>query len=337
MDLSERQEKVLGLVVERYLDGGVPVGSKALAESLAWAPSTIRAELAGLEDLGLLDHPHTSAGRVPTEAGYRFFVDRVVSAQGSPQPSTVGLVSGELDEALREASEQLAQATELLAIVTAPPIATSTVRRVELVDLQPTMLMVVVITSSGGISKRLVQFTNPIDTGLIDWASAFLNERLAGVDFGARMMRGRLVDPSLGPAELGMVDLLGSVLAEIAEDAGQSLFVDGATRMVEGQRFAGEKEIGGVVAMLERRVELLSALRAAIPEPDVLVRIGAENESPSMRSMAMVAAGYGTARRSIGTVSVLGPMRMDYAKAIGAVRAASAGLSRVVEDVYETD
>lgn len=337
MDLTDRQETVLGLVVERYLDSGLPVGSKALAESLSWAPSTIRAELAGLEDLGLLDHPHTSAGRVPTEAGYRFFADRALKTRERPEPPPVGLVQEELDEALREASEQLAQATELLAIVTAPPLATSTVRHVELLALQPRLLMVVVITSSGGVSKRVLPLGEPIDPGLVDWAAAFLNERLVGIGLGSRILRGRLDDRSLDPLERGFLELLAPVLAGLDEDAGQSLFVEGATRMVEDHRLAGEEQVGSVVAMLERRVELLTALRAAVVEPDVLVRIGAENEAPSMRSMAMVAAGYGPARGSVGTVSVLGPMRMDYVRAITAVRAASAELSRVAEDVYGAD
>ncbi len=151
------------------------------------------------------------------------------------------------------------------------------------------------------------------------------------------MIGSKLAEQSLDSREREFVELLKAAFSDLADASADSLFVDGATRMVEDQRLAGESEVGSVVAMLERRVELLSALREAIPEPDVLVRIGTENQQPAMRSMAMVAAGYGPARRSVGTVSVLGPVRMDYALAIGAVRSASAELSRVVEDVYDTD
>ena len=166
--LTERQEHVLRRLVEVYLDDGAPVGSKALSTTFEWGPSTIRHELANLEELGLLAHPHTSAGRVPTEAGYRYFVDRLL-----PEPSTTGpgmslslsLVRHELDEAMRVTTETLSQVTNLLAIVTAPPIETSTIRHVELLALQPQVLMVVVITSTGGVSKRLFTFHGPIDTG----------------------------------------------------------------------------------------------------------------------------------------------------------------------------
>ena len=337
MKLSERQQVVLGLVVERYLDDGAPVGSKALAEVLSWGPSTIRSELAGLEELGLLDHPHTSAGRVPTEAGYRFVVDRLLRDRAAAPAITVGLHRPELDAAMRAATEQLAQATELLAIVTAPPLATSTVRHIELVAIQSHLLMVVVITSSGGISKRLLSFDEPLDSGLVESAAEFVNDRLSGRAFGSRMIRSRLSEPNLSARELWLVDQLVQVFAELAGDLSDEVFIEGAARLVEDPRRTGATEISDVVAMLERRVELLAALKAAIPEPDVLVRIGTENSAPAMQSMAMVAAGYGTLRRSVGTVSVLGPVRMDYALAIGAVRAASAELSRVVEDSYDLD
>ncbi len=336
--LTDRQQLVLRLVVERHLDDGSPVGSKALAQHLAWGPSTIRSELAGLEDIGFLDHPHTSAGRVPTQAGYRFVVDQLLRER-SPKAYEFGIseARAELDDAMRDASEQLAEATQLLAIVTAPPVTTSTVQRIELVPVHGNGLAMVVITSTGGVTKRVLHCDRALDPGLVAWAGSFLNDRLIGKGLGERSIRRRLTEPSLGPGEQWILDLLAPALTSIAETGEESLFVDGASRMVEDHRLADESEIGTVVAMLERRVELLSALKAALPEPDVLVRIGQENEAPEMRSMTMVAASYGPVRRSVGTVSVLGPVRMDYANAISAVRAASAELSRVVEDVWDED
>ncbi len=336
--LTERQQLVLRLVVERHLNEGLPVGSKALAEDLTWGPSTIRSELAGLEEIGFLDHPHTSAGRVPTEAGYRFVVDQLLRQRGQSE-SRIGLgdARSELDEAMREASEQLADATQLLAVVTAPPVTTSTVQRIELVPVQGNSLALVVITSTGGVTKRVLPCDRALDPGLVAWASSFLNDRLFGKGIGERSIRRRLNDPALGAGEKWIIDLVAPALASIAETGEESLFVDGASRMVEDHRLADESEISTVVAMLERRVELLTALKAALPEPDVLVRIGQENEAPAMRSMTMVAASYGPVRRSVGTVSVLGPVRMDYANAIAAVRAASAELSRVVEDAWDED
>jgi heat-inducible transcriptional repressor len=173
-------------VIEEYLEGGVPVGSRLLATDVRWGPSTIRNELAQLEEQGLLAHPHTSAGRVPTEAGYRHFVDRLLVARGDQDGPRLflSLVRRELDDAMQVTSETLSQVTNLLAIVTAPPIETSTIRHVEVLRLQPQVLMVVVITSTGGVTKRLFTFSNPVDPGLADWAASYLNEQLVGLGLG---------------------------------------------------------------------------------------------------------------------------------------------------------
>src|ERR1700749_3490415 len=135
--LTDRQELVLRALVQEYLDEGSPVGSKALSAAFEWGPSTIRHELANLEDLGLLAHPHTSAGRVPTEAGYRYFVDRLLPEQPTGPALSLSLVRREVDEAMRVTTETLSQVTNLLAIVSSPPIETSTIRHIEVLPLQP--------------------------------------------------------------------------------------------------------------------------------------------------------------------------------------------------------
>ena len=154
-----------------------PVGSKWLAdqEDIPWGPSTVRAELARLEELGLLEHPHTSAGRVPTDRGYRFYVDELLAEGRLPVVrKSVELTDmrREVDEAMRATTEQLSQVTDLLALVTAPPIETATIRHVEVLLMQPQVAMVVVITSTGGVTKRVISYDRPVDSGLIDWVGA---------------------------------------------------------------------------------------------------------------------------------------------------------------------
>ncbi len=334
--LTERQELVLRRLVEAYHDDGVPVGSKALSATFEWGPSTIRHELANLEELGLLAHPHTSAGRVPTEAGYRYFVDRLLP-ECSPGPSlSLSLVQHELDEAMRVTTETLSQVTNLLAIVTAPPIETSTIRHVELLALQPQVLMVVVITSTGGVSKRLFTFDRPIDTGLIDWAASYLNERMVGLGLGARMLHQRLHDPTLPPTELQFLASLVPAFSELEDSPEAKLYIDGAARLITAERVGDVSELNLLMESLERRVTMLGALRSALAVPQsVAVRIGAENELPALRSLALVAAAYGLPQRSLGAVSVIGPMRMNYGEAIQAVREAAAQLSSFVADIYD--
>jgi heat-inducible transcriptional repressor len=300
-----------------------------------WGPSTIRNELANLEELGLLAHPHTSAGRVPTEAGYRYFVDRLLPREDDTPALSLSLVRRELDEAMRVTTETLSQVTNLLAIVTAPPIETSTVRHVEVLLLQPQVLMVVVITSTGGVTKRLFTFTRPVDPGLADWAASYLNERLVGLGLGARMLHQRLHDPSLSTRESEFLDALAPVFTDLEESGQVSLYVDGTARLLSAERLGDITDLNSLMEMLERRVTMLEILRSVLTNRDVLVRIGAENELPALRSLALVAAGYGLPQRQLGTVSVIGPVSMDYGVAIRSVRDAAFALSRYVEDVYD--
>lgn len=335
--LSPRQELILRKVVEADQATGHPVGSKTLAADpdLGCGPSTIRSELALLEERGLITHPHTSAGRVPTDAGRRYYVDHLPAA-GARAELDLPLTRRELDEAMRSASATLAQVTSLLAIVSAPPLDTATIRHVEVLLLQPQVMMVVVITSTGGVSKRMLTFGGPVDPGLVSWAGEYLNERLTGVGLGARTLRARLADSSLGPSEQRFLEALAPVLWDLPEVGEDALYVEGAAHLLGADRLHDVAQVNELLTALERRVALLGVLRAALGERDVLVRIGSENELPALRSLALVGAGYGLPARKLGTVSVIGPVRMDYPGAIATVREAALQLSRYVADVYET-
>ncbi len=336
--LSSRQELILQKAVEGYLDAGQPVGSKALSgdEGIEWGPSTVRNELAILEERGLLAHPHTSAGRIPTDAGYRYFVDRLLGDLRPDEGRALGLqlIRREVDEAMRLTTEKLSQLTSLLAIVSAPPIESATIRHVEVLVLQPQVMMVVIITSTGGVSKRIFTSDAPVDPGLADWAASYLNERLVGMGLGARMLHSRLADPSLSATEREFLDEIAPAFTELAVTGDHELYIDGASRLLAEHRGSELGQLNSLMGMLERRVSLLEVLRSALSVPDVYIRIGEENEAPALRSLALVAASYGLPQRSLGTVSVIGPVRMDYATAIRSVRAAALSLSRFVEDVY---
>ena len=333
--LTPRQELILGKVVAAHRATEQPVGSKALSADpeLDASSATIRSELALLEEHGLLTHPHTSAGRVPTDAGYRYFVDKLLPAPPRDRVE-FSLVRKEVDAAMRLTSETLSQVTNLLAIVSAPPVDTATVRRVEVLLLQPQVLMVVVITSTGGVTKRVFTFDRPLDPGLVAWAGEYLNERLEGTGLGARTLHSRLRDEGLSATERTFVDQLAPAFTDLAATAEESLYVEGAARLLAEHRFQDLSQLNDLMTMLERRVALLGVLREALGRRDVVVRIGAENEPPAMRSLSLVAGGYGLPERNLGIVSVIGPLRMDYAGAIGAVQDATRELSRFIEDLY---
>jgi heat-inducible transcriptional repressor len=334
--LTPRQELILCKVVERYLQSGQPVASRALAADpeLDCGASTVRNELALLEEHELLAHPHTSAGRVPTDAGHRYVVDRMLAAK-SPAPSlSLSLTRSEVEEAMRTTSEALAQVTNLLAVVSAPSLSTATIRHVEVLALQPQVVMLVVITSTGGVSKMLSTFSEPVDPGLVGWAGEYLNERLVGFGLGDRTLAKRLEAPGLGARERSFVERLSPAFSNLAAETQDTLYVDGAAHLLAEGRLLDVEQVNQLMTLLERRAALLRVLKAALGESDVYVRIGRENEIPAMRSLALVAAGYGLARRKLGTVSVIGPVHMDYASAIATVREAAHELSRFVEETY---
>jgi heat-inducible transcriptional repressor len=244
-------------------------------------------------------------------------------------------VRSEVDEAMRVTTETLSQVTDLLALVSAPPIHSTTIRHIEVLVLQPQVLMVVIITSTGGVSKRVFGFERPVDPGLADWAASFLNERLVGHGLGARTLRSRLSDRALAPSERAFLETLAPAFTELVETADNTLYFDGAARLLSEYRFQDVTQLNALLEMLERRVSLLGMLSAALTERDIYVRIGGENAAPALQSLSLVAANYGLPQRNLGTVSVIGPTRMDYRLAIGTVREAAHQLSRFIEDVYE--
>ncbi len=338
--MTARQQFLLRKVVEGYEDLNSPVGSKWISDQIdvPWGPSTVRSELARLEELGLLEHPHTSAGRVPTNTGYRHYVDELLAGGTLPAPRKSVELSDmrrEVDEAMRATTEQLSQVTDLLALVTAPPIETATIHRVEVLALQPSVAMVVVITSTGGVTKRVIPFGGRLDGGLIDWAGAYLNEALGGLDVGSRLLAGKLTDAGLSNREREFLAELAPAFTELEDSAEHTLFYDGAARLVSEQRFQELPQLSDLMDALQRRQALLSLMRASLSESNVYLRIGQENPAPELRSLSMVAANYGLARRNLGAVSVLGPVRMNYPGAIIAVRQAAAELSRFVAEVYD--
>ncbi|HWX46220.1 MAG TPA: heat-inducible transcriptional repressor HrcA [Solirubrobacteraceae bacterium] len=337
--LTARQETILCKVVEGYLRTGQPVASRAIAADpeLDCRASTVRNELAQLEEQGLLAHPHTSAGRVPTDNGQRYVVDRMLaSGEGlvAVPRLDLALTRQEVEEAMRATTETLSQVTDLLAVVSAPSASTATIRHVEVLALQPRVVVAVLITSTGGVSKMLASFDDPVDPGLVGWAGEYLNERLTGLGLGARMLHQRIADPTLSATEQAFLGRLLPAVGELASESEHVLYVDGTARLFTEANLRDVGQINELMELLEQRVALLSVLRMALGEPGVYVRIGRENEIPAMRSLAMVAAGYGVAQRRLGIVSVIGPVRMNYAYAIPAVREVANELSRFVEEAY---
>lgn len=335
--LTNRQEQILRIVVEAYTDSGAPVGSRAIADrpDVSWAASTVRNEFAVLVSHGLLEQPHTSAGRRPTESGYRYFVDGLLASGTREKPPQVELTFDrrEIADAIRQTTETLADMTELMALVSAPPLSNEDILRVELIGLAPHKVMVVVITSSGNVTKRAFEFGGEVDGGLVKWATGYLNEQLKGVPLGARMIRSRLFAPELRASEQNFIEAISTAFLE-PPSGDETLFVGGASHLIgerQGDSIPGLDRLMGAV---EERAVVTQILRARLDERGVYLQIGHENEAVELAGASVVGANYGTHTRNLGSVNVIGPVRMNYPHAIASVRFAAARLSDFVTDVY---
>jgi heat-inducible transcriptional repressor len=338
-DLTPRQRDLLARVIEEYIATGQPVGSRRLVQraGLSVSSSTVRNELSELEARGLLTHPHTSAGRVPTEQAYRLHADELLARQ-EPRPESFPLdlseLRREIDSALETTSEVLSRVTHMLALVSAPPLQTTTVRHIEVLLLSPRTVMAVVITSTGGVAKRVVTFDQPVDPGLAKWAREYLNERLAGLRLGTNAVRRALEEASLSPAERRFLAAFGPVFTDVLQSE-QRLYLGGTAELLEDARDDELDLYRDVLVTLERRAALLELLGEALDPVRTWVRVGGELDHPALQAAALVGSTYGLTNRALGVVGLLGPVRMDYDKAIRSVRAAAQELSRFVEDVYE--
>jgi heat-inducible transcriptional repressor len=339
LQLTPRQQEILRHVVEEFVAGGQPVGSKLLVEraGMSVSASTVRAELAELEALGLLTHPHTSAGRVPTEKGYRYYADELLGRLEPNPPSfplDLASTSSEVESALQATTEMLSQVTRLLALVSAPPLEATHVRHVEVLLLQPELAMVVVITSAGGVTKRLFHFDAPVDPGLAQWAGDYLNETVSGLQLGTALLARRFDDPALSPRERAFLAAIRPTFVELVS-AVQRLYVGGAADLLGEVRSEELSAYRSLFELVEKRAALLEVLGPLSDLRRPYVRVGHDLDHPALQEIALVGACYGLVHRALGAVSLVGPVRMDYEKALGAVRSAALELSRFVSSIYD--
>jgi len=340
ISLTERQRDILHRIVEEHVATGQPVGSKTLVERAGFevSASTVRAELAELERLALLTHPHTSAGRIPTETGYRVYVDQLLARPVSrPAEFPLGLAAAraEVEEALQATTDVLSQLTRLLALVSAPQLEAAMIRHVEVLPLQANVVMVVVITSTGGVAKQRYVFPEAVDPGLVTWAGDYLEERLTGIRLRSRLLRQAFDEPGLAARERAFLESIRNAFDAVDEE--RQLYVGGAAGLLDELR---AEEIGAyrsLIDALEKRAALLDVLAQSFDRGRPFARVGDELEPSGLHELALVGATYGLANQTLGAVSLLGPLRMDYEKALRTVRSAAHELSRFVEEVYAED
>lgn len=338
--LNERRRTVLSALVDEYIASVQPVGSKVLVERyhLGCSPATVRSELAALEETGLVFQPHVSAGRIPTDSGYRAYVNDVVGS-GAQQLGTsetedvrryYAELEHELTDVLRETSAMLSKLTSYVAVVAAPTLRRARIRRVTLVPLAARRALVVVVTDSGQVANRTIEFMEDVPAAALSSVEAYLSRTLDGAMGGEAESVRRTIDGVPGHEAhiaLRVLDVVLECLAEADEDR---VLTGGVSALLAHPEFNDPAAVRPLVGLLEDGYSLLSVLTEVMRTTGVEVRIGRENPAAALEHTSFVATRYGEGD-SGGIIGVIGPTRMDYRRAMSAVRTVSDALTNVLE------
>jgi heat-inducible transcriptional repressor len=328
MNADERRFEVLRAIVADYVSNQEPVGSKALVErhNLGVSSATVRNDMVALEDEGYIAQPHTSAGRVPTDKGYRLFVDKLSEIKPLSQAERRAIRSFldgalDLDDVMRRSVRLLAQLTRQVAVIQVPTLSRAAVRHLEVLPITPSRLMLVLITDTGRVDQRIVELGDVISEEHTVQLRGVLNQAMAGQ---------RLADASAKVAELPeevpsnlrdpMLRVATVLIETLVEHPEERLVLGGTANLTRNiTDFPGS--LRQVLEALEEQVIVLKLLAASRDPGRVLVRIGEENEAAEMRSTSVVSIGYGSRDNPLGGLGVVGPTRMDYPGTMAAVRA----------------
>ena len=333
---EERRLAVLRAIVEDFVATEEPVGSKSLVErhGLNVSPATVRNDMAALEDEGYITQPHTSAGRVPTDQGYRLFVDRLttvkpMSAAEKRAISTFLDGAIDLDDVVNRSVRVLSQLTRQVAVVQYPTLSRSTVRHIELVPLAPRRLLVVLILSTGRVEQRLVELDADLSNDDLVALRSLVNRTATGelIAEAVTALRG-IVDVEAGPTH-AVVEVLIDAMSDHRSD--ERVAVGGTANLARfGDSF--ESSVRPLLEALEEHVVLLKLLGEATQGGMVTVRIGAEGPVEELSSTSVVATGYGPHDEAVATLGIVGPTRMDYPGTMSAVRAVARYVSRILDE-----
>jgi heat-inducible transcriptional repressor len=334
--IDERKKKILQAVVRSFILTGKPVGSGTVAESagLKISTATIRNEMAILEELGLLQQPHTSAGRVPTDIAYRYYVDMLM---GQTRPSTSDAEAiemlfdartREIEGIFQEVSVLLSRLTHTTAMVFAPFSTADMVRHIELINLGQRRVMVIVVTSNGQVGRRVINMERQVSTDTVARVAAFLERSMAGIDVAkistSQIMRKARFGPAGRDLLLGAANAVNEYLGGIEE----RVFIGGTANIVREMDTAGPEWAQVLLEAMEKQYLILDLLKDLLREQRLTVRIGEENNLRELQRCAFIGTSYPMGPELQGSLGVVGPTCMDYERTIGMVELMADNLGR---------
>lgn len=343
MELDERNKKVLQAVIDSYIASGSPIGSNVLVKRYEFGLSsaTLRNIMAELEEMGYLTHPHTSAGRIPTDRGYRYYIDSLISFEKDAEDIEDNLVkvpalhSGDLQELMEEASRFLATVSRCAGIVIAPSEPEGKYRHIEFVRLRGRQVLLIFVTSTGMVQNKLIELNESITQHDLNYFTAYLDEELEV--WSLPDIRQRLVD-KLQEEKLLFTRLMEETYRasqEVAERDAEKVYIGGASQMLENPEFANVEKMRALFKAFEDKYKLLKLLDRSVAAEGIKVFIGAENPFFEMQGCSMVVSSYNAGANVVGTLGVIGPTRMQYKQVIHVVDYTARLLSKLLAERFQ--
>ncbi len=338
-NLTERQQHVLRIVVQEYVQSAQPVGSNMIAANhpLGVSSATIRNDLAALEREGLLTHPHTSAGRMPTDLGYRYFVQFLMAEPELPSDERrdirvqFGQARQEMDQWLRLSASVLARTTQAAALATAPRTHhTSRYKHLELVAIHGSKVLLILVLQEGAVKQRLLDVDQPVEQHELSRFSNELNERLSGV-IGTEIAQHYAL---LSPFARQVAFLAAEMMSSVDQRVAGQIYRDGLAQVLDAPEFAEGDNVRRIVQVFEEQSLLEQVADEHGDGGDIHVVISGNGRYAELRDVSLVLARYGVLDRATGLLGVVGPLRMSYGRTMGAVRFVAALMSEMVEDLY---
>jgi heat-inducible transcriptional repressor len=337
-ELTDRMREIFGLVVESYLDRGLPIGSKALAGSISLSPASIRGVMQELEERGLLTHPHTSAGRIPTESGLRLFVDGIMQA-AAPDPRERRELERQIvrdqpiEDALAAASAALSGLSQAAGVVLAPK-RELTLKQLNFVSLSSTRALAVLVGADGSVENRIVSLDGGATAASLNEVSNFVNARLAGLTLAEAEQRLRAeIRERKEAIDAAAAELVASGLAAWSQDHARRpvLIVRGQANLIDASAAENLDRVRRLLDELEEAQEIAQILEGARDAPGCRIFIGSENRMFALSGSSVIAAPYrGSQGEVVGVVGVIGPTRLNYARVVPMVDFTAKALTRLM-------
>lgn len=340
--LTDRQRMILSAIIDNYIQSAEPVGSRTISkrEGIGFSSATIRNEMADLEELGYLEQPHTSAGRVPSTKGYRFYVDNLIQPRNISEQDLFNIKHAfaerisQVEQAIESTASILSQVTNYTSIVLGPEMFEHRLKHIQIVPLNESQAVAIVVTHTGRVENKLIDLPAGVHPGEIEKLVNILNSKLADVPLW--QLRQRMYQEIAGEMRRHVEqyeEMLHMLETSVMTEEADRVFLRGATKIMNQPEFRDVEKVKDIMELFEKNDQLIRLFAA--PGEGVQVRIGQENDMAAIKECSIVTIPYYLGGRPVGVVGILGPTRMEYDKVISVLDYLARGLSNMLTNQFD--